>query len=39
MGPYLFGVDNSAGAITLADNSGTYTTCVYKYQVILEQLV
>jgi hypothetical protein len=37
--PYLFSVDNSGTAITLGDNTGTYTTCVYRYTVILEQLV
>ncbi len=35
---HSFLIDNSAGAITIADNSGTYTTCEYWYQPNLEQL-
>jgi hypothetical protein len=33
-----FAIDNSGTAITLADNSGTYTTCVYNLVYTLEQL-
>lgn len=36
---YPFSIDNSATAITLGDNTGTYTTCVYRYTVLLEQLI
>jgi predicted aconitase with swiveling domain len=34
----LISVDNSATAITIADNSGTYTACVYNLAVDFEQL-
>jgi hypothetical protein len=37
--PYIFSIDNSATAITLGDNTGTYTTCVYRYTIVLEQLI
>lgn len=30
--------DNSATAITVTDNSGTYTTCAYRFQVVIERL-
>jgi len=35
---YLFAVDNSGTAITLVDDSGTYTTCAYRLAIILERL-
>jgi hypothetical protein len=35
---HVFLVDNSGGAITIADNSGTYTTCEYYYQPTIEQM-
>ncbi len=38
-GPFLFSIDNSGTAITLGDNAGTYTTCVYDYTVVLERLI
>lgn len=38
-GSQVFSIDNSATAITVVDNSGTYTTCVYRWAVILEQLI
>lgn len=31
-------IDNSGTAITVADNSGTYTTCVYDLAVVIERL-
>jgi hypothetical protein len=32
-------IDNSAGAIALADNAGTYTTCAYRLAYWLEQVI
>lgn len=37
-GEQSFGIDNSATAITVVDNSGTYTTGTYRWIVVLEQL-
>lgn len=34
----IIGIDNSATAIALSDNAGTYTTCVYSINAVLEQL-
>lgn len=31
-------IDNSGTAITVADNAGTYTTCVYDLAVVIERL-
>ena len=36
--PYTFAIDNSATNIVIADNSGTYTTCAYRYQNVIEWL-
>ena len=36
---WLFNVDNSGGVITLADNSGTYTTCEYWLTPIIQEYV
>ena len=36
--PYTFEIDNSSTAITIQDNSGTYTTGTYYWTPILEQL-
>ena len=33
------GTDASATAITVTDNSGTYTTCAYRFQLVLIRLV
>ena len=34
----IFAVNNSGTAITVSDNSGTYTTCVYSLAVTIERL-
>lgn len=34
----LISIDNSATNITVVDNAGTYTTCVYNYAVAIERL-
>lgn len=36
---YMFNVDASGGVITLADNSGTYTTCEYYLTPTIQQFV
>lgn len=38
-GVETFAIDNSATAITVVDNSGTYTTGAYRWVVVIEQLV
>lgn len=37
--PYIFGIDNSGAAISLADDAGTYTTCAYRLNTVLERLI
>lgn len=38
MFPHTIAIDNSATAITIADNSGTYTAGTYYWTPVLEQL-